>query len=79
MTSRLEWKILEYETVASTQDTARELAHAGEPEGTVVLAVQQTRGRGREGKKWHSPPGCGIWATCILRPRTVPERVPISL
>jgi BirA family biotin operon repressor/biotin-[acetyl-CoA-carboxylase] ligase len=71
------FRILEYGTVSSTQDKARELALSGEPEGTVVLAREQTRGRGRGGRKWHSPPDSGIWATCILRPRVAPDRLPI--
>jgi BirA family biotin operon repressor/biotin-[acetyl-CoA-carboxylase] ligase len=57
------------ETVPSTQDVARRLAQEGAPEGTVVIAVTQTAGRGREDRAWHSPPGLGLWMSFLLRPR----------
>jgi BirA family transcriptional regulator, biotin operon repressor / biotin---[acetyl-CoA-carboxylase] ligase len=69
---------LEYhDTIASTNDRARELADAGEPEGTAVLAGEQTRGRGRSGRSWHSAPGLGIYLSVILRPRDAGERLPL--
>src|SRR5262249_9417012 len=40
------------DTVSSTQDVAHELASAGAPAGTLVLANQQTSGRGRHGRTW---------------------------
>ena len=52
----------------STMDEARALALAGAPEGTVVVAAEQTAGRGTRGRRWHSPPGLGLYATVILRP-----------
>ena len=55
----------------STLDIAHELAAAGAPEGTLVLADMQTRGRGRAGKRWTSPPGSGIWLTLLARPTTI--------
>lgn len=55
-------------TVASTQEEAKRLAEEGAPEGTAVLAEEQTGGRGRQGKKWHSPFGKGVWMSVILRP-----------
>lgn len=54
----------------STQDDARRLARAGAPEGTVVVAGEQTAGRGRLGRTWHSPPGLGVYLSVLLRPRT---------
>jgi BirA family biotin operon repressor/biotin-[acetyl-CoA-carboxylase] ligase len=53
--------------LGSTQDLARELARAGAPEGTVVLASRQTAGRGRLGRSFISPRG-GLYFTVILRP-----------
>ena len=46
-----------HETVASTNDVARELAEAGAAAGLVVTARRQTGGRGRHGRGWASPPG----------------------
>lgn len=54
--------------VPSTNDVARELAAQGAPEGLVVVADQQVRGRGRMGREWVSPPGGGLWLSLILRP-----------
>lgn len=57
-----------FETVGSTNDVARELASAGAPEGTTVLADQQTRGRGRRGRAWHSEAGQSLLLSMIARP-----------
>ncbi|MDQ3389231.1 MAG: biotin--[acetyl-CoA-carboxylase] ligase [Gemmatimonadota bacterium] len=61
-----------YERVGSTNDVARSLAAAGAAAGTVVLADEQTAGRGREGRSWSSPAGLGIWLSLILRPQALP-------
>jgi len=58
-----------FDRIGSTQEAARELAEQGEPEGTVVIAEQQTAGKGRMGRSWHSPYGKGLWMTLLLRPR----------
>lgn len=52
----------------STMDEARGLARSGAAEGTVVVADEQTAGRGTRGRGWHSPRGLGLYATVILRP-----------
>jgi len=57
-----------YEALGSTQERARELAHAGTPHGTLVVAEVQTGGRGRLGRSWGSPKG-GLWMSLVLRPR----------
>lgn len=54
--------------IDSTQDVAHELAEAGAPAGTVVLADAQRAGRGRQGRAWSSPPGRGVWCTILERP-----------
>ena len=68
LTTRFVGRRLEYRAVlGSTQDLARELARAGAPEGTVVLAGRQTAGRGRLGRSFVSPKG-GLYFTVVLRP-----------
>ncbi len=61
-------KIEYYEELPSTNERAKELLAAGPEEGTLVLAEKQTRGRGRLGRNWFSPPESGIWMTLILTP-----------
>jgi BirA family biotin operon repressor/biotin-[acetyl-CoA-carboxylase] ligase len=61
---------------ASTNDDAKALAQRGAPEGTVVLAEQQTRGRGRHGRAFASPAGVGIYLSLLLHPRLPPTRLP---
>lgn len=60
---------------ASTNDDAKSLARAGAPEGTVVLASEQTLGRGRLGRGWSSPPG-GAYVSVVLRPPLAIAAVP---
>ena len=69
-------RIRAYRSVKSTNDIAAQMAQGGEPEGTIVTAETQTRGRGRLGRVWHSPPGCGIYVSIILRPSFKPELAP---
>jgi len=61
----------------STNRIALELGHAGEPEGAVVLAEEQTAGRGRAGRAWHSERAAGIYVTLLLRPRLAPVQAPL--
>lgn len=63
------------DAVSSTNDEAKRLAEAGEPEGTVVIARRQGAGRGRVGKNWVSPEG-GLYLSVILRPRIDPTEAP---
>lgn len=55
-----------YERIGSTNDRARELAAAGGAPFSVVVALEQTRGRGRRGAGWHSPAGTGLWMSVLL-------------
>ncbi|MFZ2053875.1 MAG: biotin--[acetyl-CoA-carboxylase] ligase [Candidatus Aminicenantales bacterium] len=58
-----------FSSCPSTNDLAKRLAREGSAEGTVVVAEEQTEGRGTKGRSWHSPPGQGLYASVILRPR----------
>ena len=63
--------VVHVSSVPSTMDLAHQLAAAGAPAGTVVLADEQTAGRGRNGRAWHSAPLGGVWLTVIERPDDV--------
>ena len=60
----------------STNTRAKELAAQGAPEGTLIIAEKQTKGRGRRGRSWFSPPGGGIYFSLILRPIISPSETP---
>lgn len=60
--------LIELGEVTSTNDVLRQMAIEGAAEGTAVVAQQQTRGRGRQHRPWHSPPGLGLYLSVLLRP-----------
>jgi BirA family transcriptional regulator, biotin operon repressor / biotin---[acetyl-CoA-carboxylase] ligase len=60
--------VLHYHTIGSTNDVAARLALNGAPEGSVVIADEQTKGRGRSGHSWFSPPESGLYVSVVLRP-----------
>ena len=73
-----------FTSVGSTNDVARDLAARGAQEGTVVLAEEQRKGRGRVGRTWTSPPGLGLWISAVARPRpehleALPIRVGLAI
>ncbi|HET9012007.1 MAG TPA: biotin--[acetyl-CoA-carboxylase] ligase, partial [Gemmatimonadaceae bacterium] len=59
-----------FDQVGSTLDVAHRIA-PGAASGTLVLADEQTAGRGRHGRRWTSAPGAGIWLTLVERPTDV--------
>jgi BirA family biotin operon repressor/biotin-[acetyl-CoA-carboxylase] ligase len=61
-------KIIYYDVLTSTNDVLKTAALRGEDEGTVVIANEQTRGRGRRGRSWHSPRGLGLYLSFLLKP-----------
>src|SRR5258707_7850262 len=61
----------------STNDDAKRAAHEGAPSGAAFVADSQTRGRGRLGRTWHSPPGENLYASFVLRPSLDPRRAPL--
>lgn len=62
-------RVVALESVASTMDAAHALAADGAAAGTLVIAEEQTAGRGRAGRVWTSRPGDGLWMTLVERPR----------
>ncbi len=70
-------KSIEYfKEIDSTNIKAKDLAEEGAPEGTVVIAEKQEKGRGRRGRTWLSPEGDGIYVSLILRPAMPPSGAP---
>lgn len=67
-----------FDRIASTQDTAHQLAAEGAPDGTAIVAVEQTAGRGSRGREWSSPRG-GLWLSVICRPLSSPAVEVLSL
>jgi BirA family biotin operon repressor/biotin-[acetyl-CoA-carboxylase] ligase len=67
-----DFRLRRFDTVASTNDEAKQAAAAGEPEGLVIQALRQTAGRGRQDRAWESPSG-NLYVSILLRP-TLPMR-----
>jgi BirA family biotin operon repressor/biotin-[acetyl-CoA-carboxylase] ligase len=72
------WKFLEVTT--STQDEAKKWVQKGAPHGALVVAEEQTRGKGRLGRSWFSPPGKNLYFTVALKlPTSSPPLSTLSL
>lgn len=66
--------IYHFDSLDSTNTKAKEMA-MDEEEGTVVVAEEQIKGKGRLGRNWVSPKGKGIWMSIILKPNMLPSEV----
>ena len=66
-------------SVGSTNTVLRALAEQGAPEGTLVIADEQTGGRGRMGRAFYSPAGSGIYLSLLLRPVNADPRQTVTL
>lgn len=71
------WRVHYFEELESTQETAAAIAAQGARQGEVVIAERQSAGRGRMGRRWHSPPGVNFYGTFILRPDMPVAQVPL--
>ena len=65
-------RVHHYPRVRSTNDLVAMLAGRGAPHGTVVVADEQTAGRGRHGNRWFSPAGTGLYVSVLLRTASPP-------
>jgi BirA family transcriptional regulator, biotin operon repressor / biotin---[acetyl-CoA-carboxylase] ligase len=63
----------QHAVIGSTNDRARELAQAGAPEIVLISADEQTRGRGRQGRSWCTPPGAALAISLLTRPAIAPQ------
>lgn len=68
-------KIIHFNDIDSTNSKAKELASLGAEDGTVIIAEEQTMGKGRLGRNFISPWGKGIWMSIILKPDISPLNV----
>ncbi|MFC0470259.1 biotin--[acetyl-CoA-carboxylase] ligase [Halalkalibacter kiskunsagensis] len=75
-TMRLGKEMTYLDTTESTQIVAHKLAQEGAREGHIVLANEQTKGKGRLGRNWHSKQGTSISMSLILRPDLSPQKTP---
>ena len=66
-------EILYFDSIDSTNTKAQELAEKGYPSGTLVVADKRIAGKGRRGRNWESPSGCGIFMTLMLKPDINPN------
>lgn len=85
ISSEIRWKlnakvfgreVISYRKADSTNDIAYHLAEKGVKEGVIILAEEQSKGKGRHGRSWVSPPKGGIYMSCILRPQISPNEIP---
>ena len=67
------WRLHAHETLDSTNAEAQRLAAGGSAHGTVVWALRQSAGKGRQGRSWESPEG-NLYFSVILRPATSPSK-----
>ncbi len=70
-------EIISFDSVDSTNIVAKERAAKGCMEGTVIIADEQTGGKGRLGRSWVSPSKKGIWMSIVLRPVMTPTKAPL--
>lgn len=64
--------VLYYPSIGSTNEVAKELAAKGTPEGTLVVADEQTAGKGRLGREWLAPAGSSLLMSLLFRPNLAP-------
>jgi len=70
-------RVLHFFRTDSTNRVAFDLGQGGEAEGAVVVAEEQTAGRGRAGRSWVSERAAGIYVTLLLRPKLAPVQAPL--
>ena len=67
-------EIIIIESIDSTNNYGKKICEKEFMEGTIIIAEEQTAGRGRLGREWMSPKGEGIWVSILLKPGIKPEQ-----
>jgi BirA family biotin operon repressor/biotin-[acetyl-CoA-carboxylase] ligase len=73
----MQFTILRFDSLPSTNDEAARQAKLGANEGVCIVAGQQTAGRGRRERIWHSPADAGLYFSLILRPKFEMQKLPL--
>lgn len=73
----MNFNILRFESLASTNTEAANQAKRGAPEGLCIIAATQTNGRGRHGRTWISEAGAGLYTSIVLRPKIETKFLPL--
>ncbi len=68
-----DWDIEVYRSITSTNTVLKEMAEKGTPEGKILIAEEQTAGKGRMNRAFYSPAGTGVYLSILLRPKFSPE------
>ncbi len=74
-TERMGKKICYFSIIDSTNQYAKRIGEDGAPDGTLVIADEQTAGKGRSGRHWVTPPKTAIAFTLLLRPTLPPSHI----
>lgn len=75
-TTKMGASLIGLEAVGSTNEYAKKIATES-PDGTVVIADEQTMGQGRRGRSFHSEKGQGLFMSFILKPKIPPQKAPL--
>ncbi|HSH24173.1 MAG TPA: biotin--[acetyl-CoA-carboxylase] ligase [Massilibacterium sp.] len=75
-TKRFGQTVHSFDSITSTQEVAKQLAFEGAKEGTIVVAEEQTKGRGRMNRPWDSKKTGGIYFSLILKPKIAIQEAP---
>lgn len=73
----MEYNVIHYEEIDSTNTEARRLSKSGAEHGLVIVAEKQTAGKGRRGRNWESPAGRNLYFSILLRPELKPKKAPM--
>lgn len=73
----MEYNVIHYEEIDSTNTEARRLSKGGAEHGLVIVAEKQTAGKGRRGRNWESPAGRNLYFSILLRPELKPKKAPM--